>query len=122
MEPGELVGVPKHGKKDELMQLGTERGRDERVQIFYLLALECLYASTGVLFLVASQNSGHRTVFWALSSPSSKLSRAILPRRTSPALDHQESLTNRGITIGHLGSKRDTCIRDHRFRVCLIII
>ena len=64
MEPGELVGVPKHGEKDELMQLGTERGRDERVQIFYLLALECLYASTGVLFLVASQNSGHRTIFF----------------------------------------------------------
>ena len=49
MEPGELVGVPKHGKKDELMQLGTERGRDERVQIFYLLALECSYVGTGVL-------------------------------------------------------------------------
>ena len=49
MEPGELVCVPKHGEKDELMQLGTERSRDERVQIFYLLVFERLCVSTGVL-------------------------------------------------------------------------
>ena len=34
------------------------------MQIFYLLSRECLYVSTDVLFLVASQNSGHRTVFF----------------------------------------------------------